>query len=394
MTVYETCGPAGRADRGRRPRRAGEGATDSLEGSDVGPIGGAGTGARREPARHTVKERGRGHQKRAPRLAFGILSRADPADPAHSPGRPGRNSTNPRAAPDRPGTRGVRLDRFPVTREPGPMHQTSPKGTCRVRSTSRPGRRGKPPDGISRTPEEVTRHRNATTVIASPSFIEPVRGEAMREAVVSGVGTGSQREVLRSLFERSGMCLARLDSGFRLVEVNADFSRQFGCLPAELGGRSFSDLLHADVRTQVSQQFARLLAAQGSRFTEPTIEFHQKDSTVFSAELTGFAVRSESSRTDGLMALVCPQGGSRTARSPASHRPVLTDIEARILEGVALGVSTVNLASMLYLSRGGIGYHIDNLMRKLKVKNRPAVVSKAYAMGLIRPGWPPRVYLD
>jgi PAS domain S-box-containing protein len=216
----------------------------------------------------------------------------------------------------------------------------------------------------------------------------------MSEALASGVGNGNQREILRSLFERSGMCMARLDSGFRLVEVNADFSRQFGCLPAELGGRCFAELLHADVRTLVSQQFDRLLAAQGSRFTEPTIAFHQKDSTVFSGELTGFTVRSDSSRADGLMALVCPQGGSRKSRSPASQRLVLTDIEARILEGVALGVSTVNLASMLCLSRGGIGYHVETLMRKLKVKNRPAVVSKAYSIGLISPGWPPRVYSD
>jgi PAS domain S-box-containing protein len=214
----------------------------------------------------------------------------------------------------------------------------------------------------------------------------------MREALVFGIGTGNQHHILRSLFERSGMCMAKLDNGIRLVEVNADFSRQFGCLPSELNGRCFADLLHADVRTPVSRQFTLLLAEQRSRFTEPRIAFRQKDSTVFSGELTGFTVRSDGSRIDSLMVLVCPQGSSRKGRSAARHKLVLTDIEARILEGVAHGVSTVDLASMLYLSRGGIGYHVNILMRKLKVKNRPALVSKAYFIGLIRPGWPPRVH--
>jgi PAS domain S-box-containing protein len=213
----------------------------------------------------------------------------------------------------------------------------------------------------------------------------------MREAVLAGIGSGSHRLVLKSFFDRSGMCMAKLDSSIRMLEVNSDFSRQFGCQPAELDGSRFCDLLHADVRAQVSRQFTHLVAQQRPRFTEPRVAFHQKGSTVFSAELTGFVVRGEGDRIDGLMALVCPAGGSKTDLAPASRKLLLTDLDARILEGVAAGVSTVRLASNLYLSRGGIEYHVDILLRRLKVNNRPAMVSKAYSMGLLRPGWPPRV---
>jgi DNA-binding CsgD family transcriptional regulator len=188
--------------------------------------------------------------------------------------------------------------------------------------------------------------------------------------------------------------MAKLDSSIRLLEVNSDFSRQFGCQPAELDGSRFCDLLHADVRAQVSRQFTYLVAQQRPRFTEPRVAFHQKGSTVFSGELTGFVVRGDSDRIDGLMALVCPTGGSKTDRAPASRKLLLTDLDARILEGVAAGVSTVRLAANLYLSRGGIEYHVDILLRRLKVNNRPALVSKAYSMGLLRPGWPPRVNPD
>jgi hypothetical protein len=34
---------------------------------------------------------------------------------------------------------------------------------------------------------------------------------------------------------------------------------------------------------------------------------------------------------------------------------------------------------------------VDILLRRLKVNNRPALVSKAYSMGLLRQGWPPHV---
>lgn len=216
----------------------------------------------------------------------------------------------------------------------------------------------------------------------------------MTEAFFAGIGIGSHRQVLKSFFDRSGMCMAKLDSSIRLLEVNSDFSRQFGCQPAELEGSPFCDLLHADIRTRVSRQFTLLVAQRRPGFTEPRVAFHQKGSTVFSGELTGFVVRSDGDRIDGLMALVCPTGRSKTDRAPASCKLLLTDLDARILEGVAAGVSTMCLASNLYLSRGGIEYHVDVLLRRLKVNNRPALVSKAYSMGLLRPGWPPRVNPD
>ena len=182
--------------------------------------------------------------------------------------------------------------------------------------------------------------------------------------------------------------MAKLDSSIRLIETNADFSRQFRFLPAELCGTRFCDLLHKDFQTRVSEQFTRMLAQQHPRFTEPMITFRQKDSTVFNGELTVFTVRC----IDSLIALVCPEDASRNGRPPASRRLLLTDLDARILEGVAAGVSTVQLASKLYLSRGGIEYHVDILFRKLKVNNRPALIAKAYFMGVLCPEWPPRVH--
>jgi DNA-binding CsgD family transcriptional regulator len=75
-----------------------------------------------------------------------------------------------------------------------------------------------------------------------------------------------------------------------------------------------------------------------------------------------------------------------------SAKNLLTPIDAKVLEGVAAGISTIQLATLLFLSRGGVEYHVATLMRKFKVTNRPALVSKCYSTGVFVLGsWPPRV---
>jgi PAS domain S-box-containing protein len=213
-------------------------------------------------------------------------------------------------------------------------------------------------------------------------------------------GTQASREnfynnrTLRSLFDRSGMCIAWLDRGTRLIEANADFTRQFGWSHSELAGSRFCDLLHKDAQGKVSQQLTCLLADKFPRFIEPRITFHKSGSDVFSGELTAIGVSGDGGRIDNLMVLVRPEKGTEKVHSLSGRKLLLTAMDARILEGVAAGVPTIKLASMLYLSRGGIEYHVNILMRKLKVNNRPALVSKAYSVGLLCQGWPPRVHPD
>lgn len=68
---------------------------------------------------------------------------------------------------------------------------------------------------------------------------------------------------------------------------------------------------------------------------------------------------------------------------------------ARILEGVATGLTSVQLASQLYLSHQGISYHIGAMIRRFDVANRTALASKAFASGIFRMDcWPPRVLPD
>jgi PAS domain S-box-containing protein len=201
--------------------------------------------------------------------------------------------------------------------------------------------------------------------------------------------------VFRSFFDRSGMCVANVDRTIRVMEANPEFSRQFGRSPEELDGRPFCELLHPDVRDQADRQFAGLLDGRRAWFSERVVALRPVDSSEFNGELTGIAVHDDDGGVAGVMTLMRPEKDARKTRPASGRKATLTDMDARILEGVAAGVSTVQLASMLYLSRGGIEYHVNILLRKLKVNNRPALVSKAYSTGLLCAGaWPPRVHPD
>ena len=74
------------------------------------------------------------------------------------------------------------------------------------------------------------------------------------------------------------------------------------------------------------------------------------------------------------------------------HGSILTEREGRVLELMGAGCSNRELAALLHVSVKDIEYHVGNLLRKLKGRNRTEVVSRAYALGYFCPGtWPPAI---
>jgi len=69
-----------------------------------------------------------------------------------------------------------------------------------------------------------------------------------------------------------------------------------------------------------------------------------------------------------------------------------TPAQLRVLELVALGLSSREIAARLWVSRQTVTYHISNLLVGLRASTRAGLVARAYAFGLLEPGrWPPRV---
>ncbi|GGS23833.1 hypothetical protein GCM10010269_73340 [Streptomyces humidus] len=186
-------------------------------------------------------------------------------------------------------------------------------------------------------------------------------------------------------------CMASLDAGLKIEAANADFFRHVARPSTEICGRSIYDVLHPSARNILPKHFTHLSNGQGSRFVERVVAMRGHD-RVFSAEITGIAVKGEGDDLSGVVVLMSPEDEpTEAAERPARPTPVLTALDARILEGVATGASTIQLASRLYLSRQGVEYHVGLMLRRFKAPNRAALVSRAYSMGVLTVGsWPPR----
>ncbi|WP_283108027.1 PAS domain-containing protein [Streptomyces sp. LRE541] len=171
------------------------------------------------------------------------------------------------------------------------------------------------------------------------------------------------------------------------------FARQFGLGMDEIRGSSLLDLLRPAIPARLEEQFAALSSGQRRRFTE-RVTGRDSAGLAFSAEVTGTAVRKPSGEITGVIVLLHRTRETRRNEDEPvpSGAPVLSALDAQVLEGVASGESTAQLASRLYLSRQGIEYRVGQMLRRFDAPNRPALVARAHALGMFAVGqWPPRV---
>jgi PAS domain S-box-containing protein len=197
-------------------------------------------------------------------------------------------------------------------------------------------------------------------------------------------------DVASSLFEWSDLALAVLGHDLRIGAVNEAFLRHFGGTATQRVGQNFLDLLHPAAKDMLSRQFAKLCRGPHHRFTERLVGLGP-GGKVFSGMLTGVAAPGTADRDTAIAVHIEPDGILRAASAGPPDR-AMSALDARILEGVAAGASTIQLADRLHLSRQGIEYRIALLLRRFQAPNRAALVAHAYAMGALSLGaWPPRV---
>ncbi|WP_236711041.1 PAS domain-containing protein [Streptomyces sp. 150FB] len=194
--------------------------------------------------------------------------------------------------------------------------------------------------------------------------------------------------------DQPGLCMASLDPALTIQQANQEFFRQFGEPSADVCGRNFRDLVHPSVKHALMRQFSRLVEGKRQRFASQVVALGPADS-VFPVSLTAAAVSGQTRDVAAILVLMTSSKGAEDAGVLTDRKEILTEIDARILEGIAAGMSTIPLASRLYLSRQAIEYHVTGLLRKLGVPNRAALVSRAYSMGVLAVGdWPPKVAED
>lgn len=75
----------------------------------------------------------------------------------------------------------------------------------------------------------------------------------------------------------------------------------------------------------------------------------------------------------------------RSIRTKRKHYEALTDREREILQSIAKGLSSVQIASLLHISENTVETHRKQLMAKFQAKNAIEMTMKAVSSGIIYP---------
>jgi PAS domain S-box-containing protein len=230
--------------------------------------------------------------------------------------------------------------------------------------------------------------------MTTPTPLPPMSGRTPAGTDDVPFGRITDEGQLRSAMQTSGAAFVVVDPALRIRDNNQALFEQSGSRHPSLLGTPVCDLLHPSVRPVLLRQLERLVQLRDRIFVEHLTALWEADSRA-SGTVVGVANRGPGRQVESILLMVNSEESTDERRTLISPTKLLTKVNAQILEGVAAGAPTVQLASRLYLSRQGVEYHVSHMLRQFKVPNRAALVSKSYAMGLFKIGsWPPRVLTD
>jgi PAS domain S-box-containing protein len=168
----------------------------------------------------------------------------------------------------------------------------------------------------------------------------------------------------------------------RFVRVNEAAERASGKSNAQWLGRHFTEPLPPGAREKVAALFRRAVERG-----EPT-DFE----TVFvdaSGNLRGVRAQHLPLCRDGAIVgvLILAFAGALPPSLPigVEPQPRLTPRQGEVLELVAAGLSTSEIAKKLTLSTETVRNHLRSVFRELNVHNRPEAIAAARRLGLLAP---------
>lgn len=198
-------------------------------------------------------------------------------------------------------------------------------------------------------------------------------------------------DIFSDTYKHSGIRIAKLGTDLRIMAANEEFVHQFVLPPQSCINVYFPRILHPSTREPLKTKLESLAAGKQSQFETSMIGIGA-NAKKLSGTLTAVAVRS--GITVSLIVLfVWPDKEPQTVQSlPVKRLTRLSEMDSTIVEGLAAGDTTEQLSLRVMLSQGGVEYHVSGLLKKFRVPNRTALVSKLYYLGILRPGvWPPAV---
>jgi PAS domain S-box-containing protein len=184
-----------------------------------------------------------------------------------------------------------------------------------------------------------------------------------------------------ALVDRLAVPASVHDPEGRFLHLNSGAEKVTGKSSAELRGRSFTELLRPEDRESVEAHFRRAVERR------ETVDFESRfiDGN---GEIRGVRVQHlplvEDDEVVGVLILAFDvrQGSSRSALTAP---PRLTPRQHEILELLASGTSTAEIAEALTLSTETVRNHLRGLLRELGAHTRVEAIATAQRLGLLAP---------
>ncbi|GGV27842.1 hypothetical protein GCM10010277_09640 [Streptomyces longisporoflavus] len=192
-------------------------------------------------------------------------------------------------------------------------------------------------------------------------------------------------ENLRALRDHSGLPCALLSANGRVIEASAAAAEVFRLNMSDLVGRRAHTLLAPEPDLDRLHRRWNGLIARRVRRVETSAVLVDSRGLQRRAQLHLTTIGHSAGRARHVWAVVTHQSLAHEAH------PALTAAQIRILSLLAEGSSNGDIATSLKLSRQTVDYHLSRLRELLDAATRPALVARAYVLGILAPrAWPPR----
>jgi PAS domain S-box-containing protein len=182
-----------------------------------------------------------------------------------------------------------------------------------------------------------------------------------------------------SAFRNSRNPMVLVDGERRIVDANAAFVQLIGRARDALRGRTLYTFL-ADGPLVTPDEW-QLALAEG-RFTGETSLLHA-DGRPIGVQFAGATEIATGRRLVLFVALSTSRWGVRFRRPGGNARGTLTPRETEVVQQVALGETSAEIAAELGISEDTAKTHVRNAMNKLGARSRAHLVAKALTSGLV-----------
>ncbi|MCX5387066.1 PAS domain S-box protein [Streptomyces sp. NBC_00083] len=190
---------------------------------------------------------------------------------------------------------------------------------------------------------------------------------------------------LQALRDHSGLPCALLSTNGRVVEASSAAAELFQLSLPDLVGRRAHTLLAPEPGLDRLHRRWNGLIARRTRRVETYAVLIDAHGRQRRAQLHLTTVGHSTARARHVWAVITHQSLAHEAH------PSLTAAQVRILSLLAEGSSNGDIATSLNLSRQTVDYHLSRLRDLLGAATRPALVARAYVLGILAPrAWPPR----